>query len=172
VEAAQDLYDKWSAESDATKKAALEKSLVSQLDTVVAKYPRQYGAQRGLFIRAELSYGKKDWDSALKDYQTLATRFPGSYLASISLFDAAICYEEKNDAANAEKLYTQIYQKHKDSTVAPRAMFDAARVSETWGDFAGAQNTYEAMDASYSQSVWTKLAKDWVIELKVAGKIK
>jgi TolA-binding protein len=172
VEAAQDLYDKWSSESDATKKAALEKDLLSQLDTVVARYPRQYGAQRGLFLRAGVSYGKKAWDAALKDYQTLAARFPSSYLAPIGLFNAAICFEEKGDAASAEKLYTEIYQKHKDSTVGPRAMFDAARISEASGDFAGAQKTYEAMDTTYSQSVWTKLAKDRVIELKVAGKVK
>ena len=172
AEGAQDLFDKWTAETDAAKKAALEKDLTAQLDTLVSRYPRQYGGQRGLFLRANLSYEKKAWDAALKDYEMLASRFPKSYLAPISLFDAATCAEEKGDVDGAQKLYTQAYVSYKDSTVAPRAIFNAGRLDEQKGAWAEAQKKYEQMDSLYGQSVWTRLAKNRVVELKVQGKIK
>ena len=172
AESAQDQFDKWTAEQDATKKAAMEKDLTGQLDTLVSRYPRQYGGQRGLFLRADLNYTKKAWDAALKDYETLAAHFPKSYLAPISLFNAGVCAEEKGDADGAQKLYTQIYTSYKDSTVAPRAIFNAGRVDEQKGTWAEAQKKYESMDTLYGQSVWTRLAKNRLIELKVQGKIK
>jgi len=172
AESAQDMFDKWTAEPDAAKKAALEKDLTAQLDTLVSRYPRQYGGQRGLFLRADLNYSKKAWDASLKDFETLAGRFPKSYLAPISLFDAGVCAEEKGDADGAQKLYTQVYVSYKDSTVAPRAIFNAGRIDEQKGAWAEAQKKYEQMDTLYGQSVWTRLAKNRVVELKVQGKIK
>ncbi|MGD0724435.1 MAG: tetratricopeptide repeat protein [Spirochaetia bacterium] len=172
AEGAQDLFEKWTAEPDAAKKAALEKDLTGQLDRLVDRYPRQYGGQRGLFLRADLSYAKKAWDAALKDYETLAGRFPKSYLAPISLFNAGVCAEEKGDTDGAQKLYTRAYVSYKDSTVAPRAIFNAGRIDELKGAWAEAQKKYEQMDSLYAQSVWTKLAKNRLVELKVQGKIK
>jgi TolA-binding protein len=172
AEGAQDLFDKWTAEPDAAKKAALEKDLTAQLDRLVDRYPRQYGGQRGLFLRADMNYAKKAWDAALKDFETLAGRFPKSYLAPISLFNAGVCAEEKGDTDGAQKLYTRAYVTYKDSTVAPRSMFNAGRIDELKGAWAEAQKKYEQLDGLYSQSVWTKLAKNRLIELKVQGKIK
>ena len=159
VEGAQDVYDKWQAEADATKKAALEKDLLDRLNQVISRYPRQYGAERALFVRAEVGYSKKDWDAARKTTTSLAARFPKSYLAPVSLFDAAICFEEKGDKDGAQKLYAQAYTSYKDSTVAPRALFDAARLDEAKGSWADAQKKYDQMDSLYGQSFWTKLAK-------------
>ena len=74
---AQDLYDKWQAETDATKKAALEKDLLGPArNAVISRYPRQYGGQRGLFIRAELNYAKKAWDAALEGLQDAGRPLP------------------------------------------------------------------------------------------------
>lgn len=172
LEAAQDLYGTWQNESDAAKKAALEKDIGDRLARLIDHYPRQYGGQRALFLRAELSFGNKAWDSALKDYETLAARFPGSYLAPISLFNAAICFEEKGDKDGAQKSYVKTYTSFKDSTVAPRALFNAARLDEEKGAWADAQKKYEQMDSLYGQSVWTRLGKNRVVALKVQGKIK
>jgi TolA-binding protein len=165
-------FDQWSAESDAARKATLEKDLVVALDKLVDRYPRQYGGQRGLSLRADLNYTKKAWEPALKDYEMLASRFPKSYLAPISLFNAAVCAEEKGDTDGAQKLYTRAYVTYKDSTVAPRAIFNAGRIDEVKGAWAEAQKKYEQMDSLYGQSMWTKLAKNRVVQLKVMGKIK
>jgi len=172
AERAQTQFDSWQSESDAAKKATLEKDLFNQLGTLIGRYPRQYGGQRGLLIRADANYDKKAWDAALKDYETLAARFPKSYLAPISLFDAAVCYEEKGDTDNALKLYVQASSSYADSTVAPRALFDSGRLYEAKSDWTNAQKAYQSMDGLYAQSMWTRLAKNRLVELKVLGKIK
>lgn len=171
-EGAQDLSDKWQAETDVAKKGALEKQLLDQIGTLINRYPHQYGSQRGLFIRANLFFDKKDWDGAEKDYQTLADRFPSSYLAPISLFNAGVCLEEKGDAAAAQKLYVRVFEKYQDSAIAPRALFDAARLDEQKGVFDDARKKYEQIDTQYPSSTWDKLAKNRIVGLRVEGKIK
>ncbi len=172
AENAQDLYDKWQAESDAAKKGALEKQLMDHLGVLTGRYARQYGGQRGLFIRADVFSQKKAWNDAQKDYQALAARFPASYLAPISLFDAGVCLEEKGDSDGALKLYQKVSDAYQDSPVAPRAMFDAARLQEQKGSFDDAHKTYDQIDGLYPASTWDKLAKNRLIELRVLGKIK
>jgi TolA-binding protein len=172
AEGAQTAFDTWQGESDATKKATLEKDLRTQLDSLIKRYPRQYGAQRGLFLRADLNFGTKAWDAARKDYQSLATRFPNSYLAPVSLFDAAVSAEASGDLAGAAALYVKVSGTYKDSTVAPRALFDTGRLAEQRSAWSDAQSAYEQIDSLYSQSMWDKLAKNRIIELKVQGKIK
>ncbi len=172
AEGAQDLYDKWQAESDTAKKGAIEKQLMDQLGIVIGRYPRQYGGQRGLFIRADIYYHDKAWDNAQKDYQTLARRFPGSYLAPISLFNAGVCLEEKGDAVGALKLYQKASDSYPDSPVAPRALFDAGRLLEQKGSFEDARKAYDQIDSLYPSSTWDKLGKNREIELRVLGKIK
>ncbi|HET6450659.1 MAG TPA: tetratricopeptide repeat protein [Spirochaetia bacterium] len=172
AERLQEQFDNWKAETDATKKGALEKDLLDGLNAVIGRYPRQYGGERGLFLRAQVNYEKKAWDASLADYSALAARFPKSYLAPISLFDAAICSEEKGDADTALKLYLQVSSGYKDSAAAPRATFDVGRLYESKSDWTNAQKTYQSMDDAYPQSLWTRLAKNRLIELKVLGKIK
>ncbi len=171
AESAAAKYDTWRSETDTQKKAALEKDLFDNLGVLINRYPRQYGGQRGLFIRAEASSANKAWDAALKDYETLAARFPKSYLAPISLFDAAVCYDEKGDTDSALKLYVKAAG-YKESTVAPRALFDSGRLYEAKSDWTNAQKAYESMEGLYAQSMWTRLAKNRLVELKVMGKIK
>ncbi|HTO23743.1 MAG TPA: tetratricopeptide repeat protein [Spirochaetia bacterium] len=168
----QTQFDNWKAETDTAKKAALEKDLFDQLGTLINRYPRQYGGERGLFMRGEAWYEKKEWDSASKDYLSLASRFPGSYLAPLSLFDAAVCAEEKGKVDDALALYLKVSTDYKDSAVAPRAQFDAGRLYEAKSDWANAQKTYQSMDESFAQSMWTRLGKNRLVELKVLGKIK
>ena len=172
AETAQSSFDSWQAETDATKKAALEKDLRAQLDALIKRYPRQYGGQRGLFLRGDLNYSAKAWDAARKDFESLAARFPNSYLAPVSLFDAAVSAEETGDVAGAAALYAKVSGSYKDSTVAPRALFDSGRLAEQRSSWSEAQTAYEQIDTLYSQSMWDKLAKNRIIELKVQGKIK
>jgi TolA-binding protein len=172
AEGAQDLYGKWQSESDTAKKGALEKQLMDQLGVLTTRYARQYGGERGFFIRAGLSYDKKAWDPAQKDYLALAARFPNSYLAPISVFNAAVCLEEKGDTDGALKLYTRVFLDYQDSFVAPRAMLDIARIDEQKGQFDDAHKMYDQIDSLYPNSTWDKLAKNRLIELRVLAKIK
>jgi TolA-binding protein len=171
-ESAQALFDTWGSEQDATKKAALEKDLSDQLDRLVARYPRAYGGQRGLFLRADLRFKNKAWDDARKDYEELARRFPESYLAGISLFNAGVCAEEQGDAEAAQGLYMRVAEKYRDSGASPRALFNAARLDEQKSAWEDARKKYERLDSDYAPSTWTKLGKNRIIALKVEGKLK
>ena len=172
VESAQVLFTTWGSEQDAAKKSALEKDLSDQLDGLIARYPRKYGGQRGLFLRADLGFKNKAWDEARKDYEELARRFPASYLAAVSLFNAGVSAEEKGDAEAALGLYMRVVEKYPDSGASPRALFDAARLDEQKGAWEDARKKYERLDSDYALSTWTKLGKNRIIALKVEGKLK
>ena len=145
----------------------------TSLNRLIARYPRQYGGQRGLFLRADLNYAKKAWDAALKDYETLAARFPKSYLAPVSLFNAARLRRGKGrHGRGAEAVRAGLHQPTRTRRWRPARIFNAGRIDEAKGAWADAQKKYEQMDSLYSQSVWTKLAKNRLVELKVQGKIK
>lgn len=172
AEAAQGVFDSWESEQDEAKKAALEKDLGDQLEKLVSRYPRQYGAQRGLFLRADLAFRKKEWAAARADYEELARRFPRSYLAAVSLFNAGVCAEENGDADGAQGLYMRVADTWKDSGIVPRALFNAGRLDEQKGAWEEAQKKYERLESDYAASSWTKLAKNRIISLKVEGKLK
>ncbi len=80
--------------------------------------------------------------------------------------------EEKGDRDGAQALYMKVISAYKDSAVVPRALFGAARIDEQKGAFEEARKKYDTLDADHPQSVWTKLAKNRIIALKVEGKIK
>jgi len=172
AESAAGLFDAWSGEQDAAGKATIEKDLVDRLDRLIARYPRQYGGQRGLLLRADLRFQTGAWDLARSDYEDLARRFPASYLAAISLFNAGVCAEEKGDGDAAQGLYMKVAEKYKESAAAPRALFDAGRLDEQKGAWDDARQKYERLETDYMTSTWTKLAKNRIIALKVEGKLK
>jgi len=171
AEGAQELSQKWSAEQDTQKKAALESDLAGQLSKLISRYPRQYGGQRGLLLRADMSLAKKAWDDAREDYEDLAKRFPRSYLAPIALFNAAVCLEEKGERDAAKALYLKVADSYKDAPVAPRALFGAGRIDEENEAFAEAGKRYDQLASQYPASDWTKLGKNRIIALKVLGKL-
>jgi tetratricopeptide (TPR) repeat protein len=171
AENAQDLYQKWADEPDVTKKQATEKELNELLQRILAKYPRQYGAQRAHLISAGLAFEVKDWAKAADSYLTLAKRFPRSYLAPLGLLYGGVCYEELGDTKKALAAYEQLSGRYKDSFLRPRALFSSGRLLELEGDFAGAKKSYDQLDEEYPLSNWTKASRNRIIELKIKGKI-
>ena len=172
AEAAQEAFDKWQNESDAEKKKTAEKDLGDQLSALISKYPRQYGGQRALYMRAEVAFAKKAWDEAGKDYLELARAFPRSYLALVCLFNAAVSAEEKGDGDGALKAYGRVLSERSDSAFASRALFSIGRIQESKNAPEEAKKAYDRLANEYPDSGWTNYAKNRIIELKVAGKIK
>lgn len=172
VEQAEEIYDAWTAETDAAKKEALQTDLLARLDGLAARPGRLYGSQRALKLRADLRFELGAWDEAAADYREIARRFPASYLAPIALFDAATCLEEKGDREGAVGLYTELVTRWKGTSVAPRALFALGRLAEEAQSWDEARSRYEQLDAEWPSSAWTQLAKNRLIALKVAGKIQ
>jgi TolA-binding protein len=172
VESAQEAFEKWSGESDAEKKKTVEKDLAAQLDDILKKYPRQYGGQRALFMRAELYFEQKAWDKASSDYLKLARSFPASYLAGVSLFNAAVCAEEQGDVDGALKAYEFVLAERSGGSFASHSLFSIGRLQEQKNAPEEAKKAYDRLVNEYPDSGWTNYAKNRIMELRVAGKIK
>jgi TolA-binding protein len=171
VEAAQNEYTAWTNASDAKKKD-IEAKLLTELDTIIKKYPALYGAQRALFIRGNLYYEKKDWKLAAENYTKLAKSFPKSYLAPVSLMDAGAAFEAAGDNASAAKQYNEIAQNYGSSTPEkPLALFSLGRLAEAKKDYKDAQKQYDLLVSDFPSSGWTNLARDRIIYLQVKGLI-
>ena len=166
-------YSAYTAESDAAKKADLEKAFLASVDTVVKKSPKSYAAQRAYAYRAKIEEGKKDWASAEKDYLAIAAAAPDSYLAPVALQGAAVAAEEQgsNDRALADyKKLVDMYAKK--SVGIPHAYFSMGRLAEEAKDYASALASYQKIVSTWPEDDWTKLAQDRIIFLKSHGLTK
>jgi len=168
VEAIQKTYENWSTETDASKKAGMEKAIVVQTDVILKKYPRTYAAQRSLLIRGDLAYANKDWKNAVSFYTRLADRFPGSYLAVVALTDGAAANEQQGDAAGAIALDKRILSYKGLAPEIPSAIFALGRLYEEQSDKKNAQLYYNKLIDQYPDSGWTKLARDRIIALSLS----
>jgi TolA-binding protein len=159
-------YSTWTSETDAKKKDALHKSLIAQIDTILKKYPRSYGAQRALFIRADIAFHDKNWKVAETTYAELASRFPSSYLAPVSLINAAAAAENAKDIKQAIALDKKVLNyKGIVAPEVPEALFSLGRLYETSGDTKEAKTYYNELINNYPSSGWTNLAQDRIIYL-------
>jgi tetratricopeptide (TPR) repeat protein len=166
-------YSAYTAESDATKKADLEKSFLASVDAFVKRSPKSYAGQKALAYRAKIEDGKKDWASAEKDWLAIAAGAPDSYLAPVGLQGAAVAAEEQgaNDRALAD--YKKLVDKYAKKTVGiPHAYFDMGRLAEESKDYTSALASYQKIVSTWPEDDWTKLANDRIIFLKSHGLTK
>jgi TolA-binding protein len=167
IEAIQEKYELWASESDDAKKAEKEKELTSALEDVLTKYPKLYAGQRALFIRGQMAFEKKEWDSAASFYLELKKIFPKSYLASISLVNAAVAYEEKGDTDKAIEMYKLFVESYKEENPdTARIFFSLGRLYEEKNDKENALKYYNDLSENYPDSDWTKFAKSRIIYLE------
>jgi tetratricopeptide (TPR) repeat protein len=171
AERAQDLYQEWQNEKDENNRKAKEQQLRELLDRITAKYPRQYAAQRALYLKATLAYEKNMWQESAEAYESLVKSFPKSYLAEISLVAAAVCYEQAGDPKAAISAYKRFTERYGTSFLMPHALFSLGRLYELGEDYAAAAKTYNSLEEKYPFSNWTKAGRNRIIALKVQGKI-
>jgi tetratricopeptide (TPR) repeat protein len=164
-------FSSWGSETDKTKKADLQKTLTSEIDGVVKKFPRSYGAQRALFIRADMAYEEKDWKNAVADYELVAKRFPSSYLAPVCLANAAAASEQLGDQKQAIALNKQILDFKGLTPELPRALFSLGRLSEEIDNTKDAATYYNQLINTYPSSGWTNLARDRIIYLAAKASV-
>ena len=171
AEEAQDTFDRWLTEEDEETKEDLESRLVDRLDAIVNRYSRQYGAQRGLYLRAALAYEKGELDRASEDYRELVDRFPESYLAALSLYNAAVCEESLEDMQEARSLYARIVGDYGESHLVPHALFSMGRISESLEEYEAAREAYVQLEENHPLSLWTQVATNRRLALKVSGEV-
>ena len=172
AESAQELFLSWRSEVDDEAKKNLESELLEDIDSIIDRYPRSYGAQRALVLRGDLYFEKELWPKALGDYTRVSDGYPKSYLAPEALLKAAICHEELLDQDKALGFYDRIIQEHPKSPRVPQALFASGRIKETQGKLDEALELYNLMKLDQTQSPWTNLAINRIIYLTSEGKIQ
>lgn len=172
AEEVEQIYIEWMQEEDDELKKNREEELMSQIDTIIRHYSRQYGGQRVLFIRANVYFEKSDWQNAADDFSELSKMFPQSYLSPLSLFNAAICYEEMNNLQGALDLYDQITEKYKDSHLMAHTLFSKGRINEELQEYTEAYAAYTQLEEDFLYSQWSILGKNRIIALKVQGMVE
>jgi len=163
----------WNSETDATKKADLQKKLEASLDAVIAGHGASVWAQQAWDMKATIAESAKDWAEAEKDWMESAKILPGSFIAPASLQNAAVAAEElgANDRAAAHwKAFVDQYA-GKAPGIA-HAWFALGRLAEDAKDYTSAIADYEKIASNWPTSDWTKLAKDRILTLKSQGLAK
>jgi len=173
VEMLEEDYRVWEAKEEGEDKNKLEENLTTSLKRIIEKYPRLYAAQRAYILLANISFNKEEWDKAAEYFITLSESFPESYLAPVGLANAAISYEAKGEIDNAVETLQILANTYSDTfPEMPHIYFNLGRLYEEIKDYSRAAESYKKLIDNYSNSNWTKLAKDRIIFLTVEGKIQ
>lgn len=163
----------WSNESDAAKKADLEKKLIAGLDDIAAKHKGSVWAQQAWNMKASIAESRSDWTEAEKDWLEASKIMPDSFIAPVSLENAAAAAEELGANDRAIKDWKAFIDKYTGKSVGiPHAWFALGRLSEEGKDYAAAISNYEKIVATWPDSDWTKLAKDRILSLRARGLVK
>ena len=171
AEKVSEVFSEWSSEEEEEKKKQLEEKILSETEIILKAYPRQYAAQRALFIRGAFFFEKEEWQKAYGEYERLFTGFSKSYLAEEALFRAAICKEELNSLDEAMELYSRFTEEYKASPRTAHAYFSLGRLNETKEEYEKAKESYNTLKLDYPSSNWTNLAINRIIDLTRRGKI-
>lgn len=167
AEEAQDLSSRWQMAADSEAKEALESEFLDSVESILNKYPRQYGAARAQYLRASLYFEQEQWQEALNDFLEVARERARGYLVPLSLFNAAVCQEELGKPEEALAVYQEIARSHPESHLVPHALFSSGRLLEQAGDTEAALAAYNRLDEEYPLSNWTKAGRNRIIVLEL-----
>jgi tetratricopeptide (TPR) repeat protein len=166
-------YETYQGEQDKTKKADLEKALLSQADEAAKKWKRSYAGLKALTYKAKIEESKQDWAAAEKDWLALVEAAPDSYLAPVGLQGAAVAAEEQGAPDRASAAYKKLVEGYGDKTIGlPHAYFALGRLAEQSKDYAAALSSYQKVSSTWPDSDWTKLATDRILFMKSRGLTK
>jgi tetratricopeptide (TPR) repeat protein len=171
LEALEASYDAWN-KADEAKKPELSASLLSEIESIWAKYPRRYAALKAGTIKAELLYANKDLAGAEKAYASVAEASPKSHMAPVALANAASVAE---DSGNKDAALAYLIRAEKDYPKAPgiaRVTLSIGRIYEETKQYDKAMETYLRLISAGTESDWTKIAHDRIILLKSLGLVK
>ncbi len=167
IEIIQEDYQNLSSITDETEKKDAESKIIKDLDSIISNGKKDYSLQRALFIRGNLYFQNKEWDSAISDFDSLAEFFPKSYLAPISLINAGTAYEESDRIDEAISRYQRVIENYSDiSPEISNIYFSIGRLYELKTDTDAAIDTYNTLLDKFPNSNWTNLARSRIIYLE------
>ncbi|MFQ3619916.1 MAG: tetratricopeptide repeat protein [Spirochaetales bacterium] len=151
-------------QAEAQEKEKNEKEILSELDSLLAAFPRSYAAARALHVKGEIAFEKKEYSAAAKNWSELADKFPKSHLAPLALLRVAVCKEEQGDIEGALETLKRTETRYgAQFPETPRLLFSIGRLLESKGSSTEAAIFYNRLVDEYPASSWTKLARNRLI---------
>ncbi len=174
--AIEDIQNRYveASEADKSENPSFDayKSYITELDGVIAKYPKEYAGRRALFLKGDIYFRFKDFDKAAEAYNKFASDYPKSYDAPIAIYNTGVCYESKGKLKEAEAEYLKIYNNYKGSyALMPKLIFTLGRLAETEQRFADAEKYYNQLGEEYSGSNYFQYAQDRIILMHAKGQL-
>lgn len=172
AETVVELYGNWVTEIDDAKKDNVKEECLEKIEEILDIFPKHYASQRAYFIKGNIFFEEEKWAEAGENFEKLFQDFPESYLSPIALNNAAVAYEENGNIEKAIDVLAQLSENYREtySDIA-RIFFSIGRLSEEIGDITGAETAYNTLVDDFSNSNWTKLARNRIIALTVSGYI-
>jgi tetratricopeptide (TPR) repeat protein len=166
TEELQEKFQLWTA-SPETERDDTEEEIENLFSEINSRYSGTFPHQRALMIKGTLLFEKEMWEEAADHFSQIANRYPKSYLAPVALMNKASAFEESGKLREAMEIYQSIVDNYAAvSPDAPRATFSIGRLYEETGQLESAVDAYYELIDSFSESDWTKLARDRIIYIE------
>ena len=174
--AVEDIQNRYveASEADKSENPSFDayKSYITELDGVIAKYPKEYAGRRALLLKGDILFRFKDYEKAAEVYKKYAADYPKSYDAPIALNNTGVCYESMGKAKEAEAEYLKIYNNYKGSYAhMPKLIFSLGRLAEADKRYAEAEKYYNQISEEYSGSQYSQYAQDRIILMHARGEL-
>lgn len=174
--AIEDIQNRYveASEADKSENPSFDayKSYITELDGVIAKYPKEYAGRRALFLKGDIYFRFKDFDNAAEAYKKFAADYPKSYDAPIAIYNTGVCYENTGKLKEAESEYLKIYNNYKGSyALMPKLIFSLGRLAEAGQRYADAEKYYNQLAEEYSGSNYHQYAQDRIILMHAKGQL-
>ena len=174
--AIEDIQNRYveASEADKSENPSFDayKSYITELDGVIAKYPKEYAGRRALLLKGDIYFRFKDYDNAAESYKKFAADYPKSYDAPIAIYNTGVCYESTGKLKEAESEYLKIYNSYKGSyALMPKLIFSLGRLAEAGQRYADAEKYYNQLAEEYSGSYYNQYAQDRIILMHAKGQL-
>ena len=174
--AVEDIQNRYveASEADKSENPSFDayKSYITELDGVIAKYPKEYAGRRALLLKGDIYFRFKDYDNAAEAYKRFAVDYPKSYDAPIAIFNTGVCYESTGKLKEAEAEYLKIYNNYKGSyALMPKLIFSLGRLAEADKRYAEAEKYYNQLAEEYTGSYYYQYAQDRIILMHAKGQL-
>ena len=174
--AVEDIQNRYveASEADKSEEPSFDayKGYITELDGVIAKYPKEYAGRRALLLKGDILFRFKDYDKAAEVYKKYAADYPKTYDAPIAIYNTGVCYESTGKAKEAEAEYLKIYNNYKGSyALMPKLIFSLGRLAEADKRYADAEKYYNQISEEYSGSNYSQYAQDRIILIHARGEL-
>ena len=174
--AVEDIQNRYveASEADKSENPSFDayKDYITELDGVIAKYPKEYAGRRALLLKGDIYFRFKAYDKAAEAYKKFAADYPKSYDAPIAIYNTGVCYESTGKMKEAEAEYLKIYKSYKSSyALMPKLIFSLGRLAEADKRYAEAEKYYNQISEEYSGSNYSQYAQDRIILMHAQGQL-